>query len=860
LAYPVGGNNSTVGNNRETIACQAKRVNEDISERRESVQENTPAQGSNMVDTELWNVRSLRQKTVLDYKDSDLRQSCTNLPYKWGGKRILLVQDYPSHWGQGYENTTILEERWYKLTEDNSTIQHLPEKLAYIVPADNGTGEIHSERMEVRGFVVTNLVVTNLAKESKSRFGTSKRAYTKLSNPSNSLQSQMNEDPKDLGFGKIAQLWYFNYQKPTKIFKENLKSTLNCKELWYACYIKIRSNKGSETPGVDQRTLDRTTIDSIDKLRESVMNRTFKWKAIKKVEIPKDNGKTRPLGIPTTNDRLVQEVLRVILEAIYEPTFSKNSHGFRPGRGCHTALKQVNTQFKAVNWYIEGDIKSYFDTINHNILINIIRRKVRDELILSLIESGLKARIIFNGKIIEHISGTPQGGILSPLLSNIYLHELDTFMDNIMDEYQGMKNTPKTNPMYRKYMDKARERNPKLARKYPAAYPFDSDYRYIRYVRYADDFLVGIVGPREIAVEVKNKIGEFLEKSLSLTLSPEKTLITSIAKTIPFLGHKIGRKTILMKQRVGRGRNWVNRKMAIPILDANVEKMILNLSKNGFCDREGNARPNYSLLPLPQSEINHRINSIIRGISHWWAIAGNRRIAVARISFIMRMSAAKLFATKFKLNTSAQVFARGGSDLSRPLSKNKGSVVGVTEDMLSRWKNDKDQSDMKDVLPKKERQITIPGILYHKYKDIPRPLPNKVTSNWEPDFVKSLKNLEGIRKITKLLEEGQIRSNDHNPLAQMGWRFNKGVRVFEENCVICGSSVNIEMHHVKSLKLLKPLNNKFKDRVRALTRKQIPLCRNHHLQIHNGNWRNPAVTIDVFLEGISNKEAMKDES
>jgi len=187
--------------------------------------------------------------------------------------------------------------------------------------------------------------------------------------------------------------------------------------------------------------------------------------------------------------------------------------------------------------------------------MNVIRRKVRDDLILSLIESGLKAKIIFNGKVIEHVSGTPQGGILSPLLSNIYLHELDSFMDNIMEEYQGVKKAPKTNPEYRKYMDKTRERNPKLARKYPAAYPFDRDYRYVRYVRYADDFLVGIVGPREMAVEIKNKISEFLDKRLNLILSPEKTLITSTPNSVPFLGHKIGRKTLLISQRVGRGRS-----------------------------------------------------------------------------------------------------------------------------------------------------------------------------------------------------------------------------------------------------------------------------------------------------------------
>jgi group II intron reverse transcriptase/maturase len=271
------------------------------------------------------------------------------------------------------------------------------------------------------------------------------------------------------------------------------------------------------------------------------------------VEIPKGNGETRPLGIPTLDDRIVQETLRTILEAIFEPTFNNNSHGFRPGRGCHTALKQINTRFKAANWYIEGDIQKYFDTINHNILLNLLRRKVQDTLILNLIESALKADVIFRGRELERVSGTPQGGILSPLLSNIYLHELDEFMEGIMKEFQGTKKTPRQNPINRKYMAKARERDPKKARQYPAAYPFDRDYIHVRYVRYADDFLIGVTGPRDLAETIKKRVEEFLKGKLGLTLSPEKTLITSIANGIPFLGYIVGRRTTMFKQRVGRG-------------------------------------------------------------------------------------------------------------------------------------------------------------------------------------------------------------------------------------------------------------------------------------------------------------------
>lgn len=162
--------------------------------------------------------------------------------------------------------------------------------------------------------------------------------------------------------------------------------------------------------------------------------------------IPKPGkpGKLRPLGIPAINDRLVQEVLRSIIEPIFELNFSDNSFGFRPNRSCHLALKLLNTRMKDSIWFVEGDIKSYFDTIDHSKLIHLISKRVQDPLILGLIRTGLKARVFTsdNSSFIPEV-GTPQGGILSQLLSNIYLHELDLFMEKLAVEYQGeIKSSP----------------------------------------------------------------------------------------------------------------------------------------------------------------------------------------------------------------------------------------------------------------------------------------------------------------------------------------------------------------------------------------------------------------------------------
>jgi group II intron reverse transcriptase/maturase len=768
----------------------------------------------------------------------DLRQIWSNLSAKPTEEVNLLFHNYLIALGTGNENTTRYNTWGFK--ENISNYRNLTSAI-------NVTGEIHSPlkwgRMKVRGSIVIGYSWDKAwtMKGSKSRL-TLSRAYVTSNKKSNSSQSLMNENcENNLGFERIARLWISNYKKPTRKYK-SLKTILNTKELWYASYIKVRSSRGSETPGVDLQTLDGTTKGKLDLLRERVIERKFNWKPIKRVEIPKDKGKTRPLGIPTLNDRIVQEVLRTILEPIYETTFSNRSHGFRPGYSCHTALKYVNTQFKAVSWYIEGDISKYFDTINHNILLHLLKRKVRDNLILNLIESGLKADVIFNEKRIEHISGTPQGGILSPLLSNIYLNELDKYIESIELEYLGPSKRPKANPAYSKIMNKARKDwNPKKARKLKInkSEPFDPLYRHIRYVRYADDFLIGIAGPRKLAIEIRERIRVFLETKLSLKLNLEKTKITNISRKIPFLGYQIGRRIILTKQRYGGAKRWVTRKMIIPTLDGNIDKMINNLARNNFCDKSGFSKPNFSLLMLPQSEINARINSVILGISNWWSIAGNRRRGIARISYILRFSAAKLYAAKFKLDSISKVFKRGGKGLNRPLSSNKSSVVGVTDEWISNWFK---PSDLNSVSVRGNNRIIRP-ILYSKYKDIPKNLGNKLKPDWKPEFVKDLSDENGILKLIEAMKQNKLTSTDRNPLSLLGWRMSKGIKVFGEPCFICGSTNNVEMHHVKSLKDLKPLKNMIKDRQRAILRKQIPLCKMHHLQIHNYNWRNSAISI-----------------
>jgi group II intron reverse transcriptase/maturase len=354
-------------------------------------------------------------------------------------------------------------------------------------------------------------------------------------------------------------------------------------------------------------------------IRDAVLSKKYRWTGVRQEMIPKTGkpGKFRPLGIPAINDRLVQEVIKFIIEPIFEIGFSKFSHGFRPNRGCHTALKQINTNMKDSIWFIEGDIKSYFDTIDHTILIGIIQKRIRDPLIINLIKSGLKTRIFTQNKQ-NHTPemGTPQGGILSPLLSNIYLHELDLFLEQLSIEYQGTitSKNRKKNPEARKLLYSG-QKSLYYKLRIPSRLPNQENYRNCKFVRYADDFIIGVLGSRKLAVEIKYRIERYLNDNLKITLSKEKTKITHISKGIPFLGYIFSKRLLFIRQHYS-GRLLL-RKINICTLDVDLKRIIARLKEAGFCDGSGIPLPAFRFLRLPQSEINIKINYILNGLSSW---------------------------------------------------------------------------------------------------------------------------------------------------------------------------------------------------------------------------------------------------
>ena len=322
-------------------------------------------------------------------------------------------------------------------------------------------------------------------------------------------------------------------------------------ELYLVAYGRIYSNQGAMTPGISTETVDGMSLDKIRRIIESMRHERYRFSPVKRVLIPKKNGKLRPLGLPGWSDKLVGEVMRLLLEAYYEPQFSDRSHGFRPGRGCHTALREVANTWTGTTWLIEGDISDCFGSLDHELMVQILSEKIHDSRFLRLLRNMLQAGYLEDWVWNATLSGAPQGGVLSPLLSNIYLRRLDTFVEQVLAPEYNRGTSRAKNPAYRqvqKALTRARVRGDRAEarslrqrlRSMPSKDLHDPGYRRLRYCRYADDTLLGFTGPKAEAEEIKQRLGQFLRDELRLELSEEKTLITHARTSAArFLGYEI---------------------------------------------------------------------------------------------------------------------------------------------------------------------------------------------------------------------------------------------------------------------------------------------------------------------------------
>jgi group II intron reverse transcriptase/maturase len=587
----------------------------------------------------------------------------------------------------------------------------------------------------------------------------------------------------------------------------NLLKKMRSFDLWITAYAKLTRNPASLTRGTDSNTIDGTSIETLKALQAKVLTGSYPWGSIRRIWIPKPGrAEKRPLEIPNFQDRIVQEVIRMLLETIYEKKFLDSSHGFRANRGQHSCIKYIRAWFPGTAWYIEGDINKFYDSIDHDILVTLLRKRIKDKKFLGLIESGLKSKVIDCKVIFKTELGTPQGSVVSPLLSNIYLHELDRYMNRIMRIINHGKRR-RANPEYHRLCQKAYRARldfktasnaTKQARQLQSKDPMDDQYRRVQYVRYADDFLVGVIGSKKLALRLKESIKTFLKTRLKLQLNEEKTHITHHDQRIPWLGFLIStaNKPKVAKARL-RNRTILQR---IPPLSVKVytdiKKVINRLSEKGYCDRAGTSIPNWKeALQPPQSYSVERGARLIRGLDAYYKVADDRRATTHRVMYIIRNSLAKTFAAKFKLDTINKVLAKAGKDLSRPL-KSKRSVIGNTDE---RQAMDAAKAGGKLIT----RTVRIPFTLA---KEIPK-----------PDTSHSF--------------SGRAPGSKRDPFVVLRGKAERAHTALKGVCCVCGSNQNVEMHHIRGIKELK--GRTISERIMiAINRKQIPLCRSCHLKAH----------------------------
>lgn len=577
---------------------------------------------------------------------------------------------------------------------------------------------------------------------------------------------------------------------------ERLYRILFNEELFYVAYQKIASNGGSTTKGSDGRSIDEMSLARIETLIASLKDESYQPHPSRRVHIPKKNGKTRPLGIPAFEDKLVQEVVRVILEAIYEGHFETTSHGFRPKRSCHTALLHIQKTFSGAKWFIEGDIKGFFDNIDHDVLVGILRERISDDRFIRLIRKFLKAGYVEDWTFHNTYSGMPQGGIVSPILANIYLDKLDKYVKEYIRHFDmGTKRRPgkesndlanerkRTVRKLKKIKD-GTEKAALVARlkaieqeraAFPSGDEMDGSYRRLKYIRYADDFILGVIGSKEDALRIKEDIKSFLSESLALELSEEKTLITHTGKSAKFLGYEITvtRNNHQRRDVQGRLRRTYGKRVRLNVSMATLRDKLLEYGAMEIKLRNGKEiwkpKCRSGLIFNDDLEILDRYNRETVGFCNYYLIANNC-VVLHNFRYIMEYSMYKTFAGKYRSTV---------RKINKKYRLNKLFTV------------------------KYEQKGVIKSRTFYKTSFKRRTTAFNGSCDIEPYSIADVS------------------------------RTNLTDRLKAEKCELCGATGKLIMHHVRNLKDLKGKES-WKRLMSARKRKTIALCPSCHRLRHLG--------------------------
>ena len=584
---------------------------------------------------------------------------------------------------------------------------------------------------------------------------------------------------------------------------QRLYRNLYNSEFYYLAYNNICTGQGNMTEGVDGQTIDGMSAERIEKIITALKDHSYQPNPARRTYIAKKNSdKKRPLGIQSAEDKLVQEVVRMILESIYEPNFSQNSHGFRPGRSCHTALKHIDINFKGAVWFVEGDIKACFDSFDHHVLISILRERIEDEYFLALIWKLLRAGYMEQWDYHRTYSGTPQGSGVSPILANIYLDRLDRLIAAYKQSFdRGNSKNRKVDSGYLK----ARERYHKLEKSYQELWktasaeektvmdrelraarnemfnhPYyaqcNSEYKSLQYCRYADDFIIGVIGSKQDAERIKADVKKFLAEELKLTLSEEKTKITHTSKFARFLGYdicisrsnaiKYNKRGVAKREYSGRVMLYVPKEKWVGKLQE-YHTFKIETDENG--KEKWKTIHRGKLINHPDIEIITKFNAEIRGLYNYYRLANNVSV-LSKFAYIMEYSMYKTYACKYR------------STVSRMIDKySRNGVFAV-------------------------------------------PYETKAGTKYCEFYHDGFKRIKETLSTPDILPEYSRKYESPNSNAA---RIKRGV------CELCGQKTDdIRMHHVRTLKELTD-DSEWERLMRKMRRKTLAVCKACHDEIHN---------------------------
>ena len=580
---------------------------------------------------------------------------------------------------------------------------------------------------------------------------------------------------------------------------ERVCHNMRRREMFLKAYAKIYANEGATTPGTDpQDTIQGMSLARIDKILNQLRQGTYRWKPSRRSYVPKRDGSKRPLAVPNWSDKLVQEVIRMILEAYYEPQFRDSSHGFRANRSCHTALQEIKRTWTGTKWFIEGDIKGCFDNISHETIITLLGRKIHDNRFLKLVNDMLEAGYMEDWQYHRTYSGTPLGGIASPILANIVLHELDCYVEDVLiPAYTNGKRRNHNREYSRLWAQKKqaqqrddRERYKELERQLrhmPRMSPNDPDYRRLRYTRYADDFILGFTGPKEEAQAIKAAIGEYL-RTIHLTLSQEKTHITHArTQAARFLGYDITTAWDDDKLGLNRGRK-------ARTLNATIQLRVPRDVRTKWVQRylrKGKPHAFGGYIELSDYEIVETFGAQLRGLVNYYALANNIGTALSHVRWVCMESARKTLAAKHKISQPARTYQK----YYHPRTATEWRHMRVT-----------------------------------------------VEREGKPPLVAKCGE-------TPLLTRETAYTKNAIPLPVIaGTKSELLTRLLKGECELCGRTTDLEAHHVNKLKNLQQSWKGKREKPQwvqfmlARRRKTVVVCQTCHQQITHGRYDGKLVT------------------